>query len=88
MDDVVYVHVNDGTGGRGPDEQIDNERQLPGATGIIDSTGFLHALRDMNYEGPVVVEPFDRRLNDEPAAERLRRTGESLTGIMRAAGLR
>ncbi|HEX4212431.1 MAG TPA: sugar phosphate isomerase/epimerase [Candidatus Dormibacteraeota bacterium] len=87
-DDVVYVHVNDARPGRGPDEQIDNERLLAGASGVIDSTGFLHALRDMGYEGPVVVEPFDKELNAQPAADRLRRTGESLAGIMRAAGLR
>jgi len=54
---VVLTHVNDGRAGRGPDEQIDGERALPGTTGVIDLKGFLSGLRDIGYDGPVAAEP-------------------------------
>jgi len=55
---VVYVHVNDAPLGVPVDQQIDNKRCLPGATGVIDIRGFLTALTHIGYDGPVVPEPF------------------------------
>lgn len=55
---IVYVHVNDARPGRKPDEQIDHERALPGATGVIDIGTFLGCLRETGYDGPVAAEPF------------------------------
>jgi sugar phosphate isomerase/epimerase len=55
---VVYVHVNDAPPGVGMDEYLDNQRALPGATGVIDIKGFLTALQKIGYDGPVVPEPF------------------------------
>jgi sugar phosphate isomerase/epimerase len=60
--DVVYVHVNDAPAGIPIDEQIDNRRDLPGATGVIDIAGFLGALKKIGYSGPVVAEPFKDEL--------------------------
>ena len=57
-DNVVYVHVNDAPPRRTIDEQLDKERGLPGATGVIDIRGFLMTLEQIGYEGPVVPEPF------------------------------
>ncbi len=85
---VVYVHVNDAVGGRGPDEQIDNQRMLPGASGVIDITAFLQALQRMGYDGPVAVEPFNAEINALPEPERVRMAGESLARIWAQAGLR
>ena len=84
---VVYVHVNDGVAGRGPDEQIDNQRTLAGATGVIDITAFLQALNRIGYAGPVAVEPFNAELTALPLVERVRRTGDSLAKIWLRAGL-
>jgi sugar phosphate isomerase/epimerase len=55
---VIYVHVNDAPPGVGMDHYIDNQRALPGATGVIDIKGFLTALQKIGYDGPVVPEPF------------------------------
>jgi hypothetical protein len=52
-DDVVYVHVNDAPRGVAVDEQLDNVRDLPGATGVIDIAGFLRTLKEIGYDGPV-----------------------------------
>lgn len=68
--EVVYVHVNDAKAGRSADEQIDNERDMVGATGVIDIGGFFGALRKIGYEGPVTVEPFSeavRKMTPEQA---------------------
>jgi sugar phosphate isomerase/epimerase len=57
-ENVVYVHVNDAKFGVPIDEQIDNKRALPSATGAIDLRGFLMTLEQIGYDGPVTPEPF------------------------------
>lgn len=81
--DVVSVHVNDAPAGIPVDEQKDLERLMPGASGVIDIRGFLDALVALNYDGPVIVEPFDKTLEALEAPERLRATADSLAKIMR-----
>ncbi len=70
--DVVAVDLNDAPTGVDIDKQIDNRRELPMATGVIDVAGFLKALVEIGYDGPVRAEPFNRALNemadDEAAA--------------------
>ncbi|MFC1465739.1 MAG: sugar phosphate isomerase/epimerase family protein [Candidatus Brachytrichaceae bacterium NZ_4S206] len=80
--EVVYVHVNDATAGRGPDEQIDGERQMVGASGVIDIQGFLAALRKIGYDGPITVEPFNEAIRAMPVEEAVRVTGEALDWVM------
>lgn len=85
---VVYVHVNDAPGGLAIEQQIDSKRLLPGASGIINISGFLQALTQIGYEGPVVVEPFDAKLFALAAPERVQATKISLDKIWLQAGLR
>jgi|SRR5579871_120060 len=81
---VVYVHVNDAPAGVPTDEQVDNVRGLPGATGVIDIGGFLKALRQIGYDGPVTPEPFLKSLNDLPSdADRLKTVGAAMDQIFR-----
>lgn len=84
---VVYVHVNDAPADREVDAQIDNQRLLPGKSGVIDIVPFMHALNAMGYEGPVVVEPFNAEVQAMPAAERVRAAVESLNDIWAKAGI-
>ena len=87
-DDVVYVHVNDAPRGVETDEQIDNVRDLPGATGVIDIAGFLRALKDIGYDGPVTPEPFKKELKDLPSDEaRLKTVGKAMDDIFARAGV-
>ncbi len=83
-DEVVYVHVNDALAGRTPDEQIDGEREMIGATGVIDIQGFLSALRRVGYEGPVTVEPFNQALKAMPAEDAVRLTSKALDRALNA----
>jgi sugar phosphate isomerase/epimerase len=64
-DEVVHVHINDAPAGLKIEEQIDNRRKLPLATGLIDLAGFMRALAEMDYDGPVTAEPFDQELREQ-----------------------
>jgi sugar phosphate isomerase/epimerase len=85
--DIVHVHINDAPLGRGVDEQIDNQRALPGQTGVIDITAFLRGLADIGYDGGVAVEPFSQAVNALPADEAIAATVASLRKVWQAAGL-
>jgi len=79
---VVYVHVNDAPEGVSLDELQDNDRRLPGQTGVIPIGAFLEALGDIGYDGPVVPEPFYPPLKDLESDEaRLRTVGASMDKI-------
>jgi sugar phosphate isomerase/epimerase len=87
--DVVVVHVNDAPSGIARDEQIDTVRTLPMETGVIDLVGFMRALREMEYDGPVMPEPFSQRINDLAATDpeaAARETARSMDTLWRAAG--
>jgi len=89
--DVVVVHVNDAPAGIARDEQIDTVRTLPMETGVIDLVGFMRALREMEYDGPVMPEPFSQRINDLAATEpeaAAREAARSMDALWREAGLR
>ncbi|MFZ1755227.1 MAG: sugar phosphate isomerase/epimerase [Caldilineaceae bacterium] len=85
--DVVNVHVNDAVAGRTPDEQLDNERALPGETGVCDIAGFMQALAAIGYDGPVTVEPFSQRVRAMGADDAVRATADSLRHSWALAGL-
>ena len=55
---VVMAHINDAPAGNPPDEQEDLIRELPGATGVLKIADFFKGLRELEYDGPVYVEPF------------------------------
>jgi len=68
--DVVACDLNDAPAGIPIDQQRDGSRELPAATGVIDLKTFLDALVQIQYDGPVRAEPFNKKLNamdNEPA---------------------
>jgi sugar phosphate isomerase/epimerase len=69
-DQIVACDLNDAPAGIPVDEQIDNRRELPAATGVIDLAAFLSALVEIGYDGPVRAEPFNQELQamDDNAA--------------------
>ncbi|MEZ4713860.1 MAG: sugar phosphate isomerase/epimerase family protein [Caldilineaceae bacterium] len=83
---VVNVHVNDAPQGLAIDEQLDGVRDLPGATGVLDLTGFLHALRHIGYDGPVTAEPFSQRLRELPADQAVAATAAAMQAMWAKAG--
>ncbi|MFC1525300.1 sugar phosphate isomerase/epimerase family protein [Candidatus Latescibacterota bacterium] len=83
---VVDVHVNDAPD-KPVDEQIDNVRALPGETGVIDIATFLKTLKDIGYDGPVMVEPFSDRVRQMSADDACATTGAALNQVWAQAGL-
>jgi len=63
-DMIVTCDLNDARKGYTADEQIDGKRELPMATGVVDTKTFMEALVEIGYDGPVRAEPFNQVLRD------------------------
>ena len=61
--EVIAVDLNDAPTGTPKDQLMDNHRELPCATGLIDVGAFLSALNQIGYDGPVRAEPFNDAVN-------------------------
>jgi len=89
-DRILNLHVNDGWKGRLPDQQQDLERELPLATGVIDSPSVIRTLDELGYQGIVSVEPFEpasTRLREMPLTVALREVAESVRKVFSCAGI-
>ena len=85
-DHIVTVHFNDSP--KLPPDQIrDNERLMPGE-GVIDTTGFLHALKKIGYADALSVEVFGRGLKDMTPEEGARLGLEKGRASFAKAGIR
>jgi len=77
-EDIVTVDLNDAREGLSADEQIDQTRELPMATGVVDLKSFMEALVAIGYDGPVRAEPFNQELNDLENADALKKTADAM----------
>lgn len=82
---IVLVHVNDARPGRTPQQQVDSERALPCATGVIDAKAFMGALKQVGYDGPLSAEPFMPELAQQPAEVTARQVMASIRNLMALA---
>lgn len=76
--DVVACDLNDARSGYERDEQIDGKRELPMATGVVDTQGFLNALIEINYDGPIRAEPFNQALRDMEDETAVKTTSQAM----------
>jgi sugar phosphate isomerase/epimerase len=84
---VTYLHLNNAPAGLEVDEQLDDRRMLPGATGVIDVATFLGALVSMGFDGPVTVEPFSAEVNALEPHARVRAAKGSLDATLALANV-
>jgi len=75
---IVAVHLSDVLANRPLEEQVVFERELPGATGVVDLKGFVAALRSTGFDGPVTCEPMNKALNNLDDETALARTSEAM----------
>lgn len=61
---VVSADLNDAPTGIPKEQQRDGRRELPAATGVIETGAFLNALNQIGFDGPVRAEPFNQVLNN------------------------
>lgn len=78
---VLMAHACDGVAGRAPWEQLDQDRRLPGETGVIPCQPFFACLRRLQYEAAVVLEPIDERFAAQGFPEVLRQAAEALSRV-------
>lgn len=76
--DIVACDLNDAPVGLKIDEQIDDKRELPSATGVIDLKTFLGVLVEIGYDGPVRAEPFNAKLRAMDNEAACRATSEAM----------
>jgi len=74
--DIVLVHLNDDSPDISLEEIKDSPRYYPGepGSGANDLHGFMNALKELKYTGPVVAEPFSetiRGMSDSDAKVRI-----------------
>lgn len=79
--EIGLVHVNDAPAGIPAAEQEDMCRCMPGETGVLRIGAFLDGIRRTGYQGPVVCEPFSRRLRALPFSQALAETTASFAKI-------
>jgi sugar phosphate isomerase/epimerase len=77
-EDVVAVDLNDAPADVPKDQQKDNARELPAATGVIDVASFLRALAEIGYDGPVRAEPFNEVVRRMPPEEAVAATSQAM----------
>jgi sugar phosphate isomerase/epimerase len=76
---IVLVHINDAP--KHPIPQInDFDRYLPG-DGVIDLAGFVGALQQTGYAGPVSIEVFNEELKKLPPSEAAKKAWAACSGI-------
>ena len=75
---IVAVHLNDVPANRPLRDQVVFERELPGATGVVDLKGFMAALRSTGFDGPLTCEPMNKALNDLDDEVALARTHDAM----------
>ena len=85
--DVVACDLNDAPAGIPVDQQIDNRRELPAATGVISLMEFLAVLVEIGYDGPIRAEPFNRILNEMEDDAAVAKTAQAMRKAIALVGI-
>jgi sugar phosphate isomerase/epimerase len=84
--EIVLVHLNDDAPGISLDEIKDSPRYYPGEAGggANDLNGFMDALKQLKYTGPVIAEPFSEALKNIKDNDQIAKTvSESIDLVWR-----
>ncbi|MDF9798552.1 sugar phosphate isomerase/epimerase [Catalinimonas alkaloidigena] len=76
--EVVACDLNDARSGFSRLEQIDGKRELPMSSGVIDIKGFLNALIQIGFDGPIRAEPFNQELRDMEDEAAVKKTADAM----------
>jgi sugar phosphate isomerase/epimerase len=83
---IVEAHINNAP--KLPaDEQQDLTRTLPDETKTINLKAYLQTLQAIGYDGPLMVEPFSKKLSTMSADAACAATAKSLKKVWKQAGL-
>jgi sugar phosphate isomerase/epimerase len=80
--DVVAVHTNDAPKGVDKDSMKDGQREIPLVTGVIDMAGFVNALNQIGFDGPIATEPLGSSVRNLPPEEALAAVADAMKRSM------
>jgi sugar phosphate isomerase/epimerase len=84
---IVQVRVSDAPEDADPAKMTDDQRVLPGKSGVIDAVAALRILGEMEYDGPVSPFANARTLTGMTRDRIVRTAGEALDAVWKTAGL-
>jgi sugar phosphate isomerase/epimerase len=84
---IVQVRVSDAPEDADPAKIADDQRLLPGKSGVIDATTALRLLGEIEYDGPVSPFANARTLTGMTRDRIVRTGGEALDAVWKEAGL-
>ncbi|MCX6626293.1 MAG: hypothetical protein NTW28_01500, partial [Candidatus Solibacter sp.] len=64
------------------DQLRDGQREIPLATGVIDAAGFVNALNQIGYDGPIAAEPLGASVRSLPPDEAVAKIAEVMKKAM------
>ena len=76
--EIISVDLNDAPAGLPVEQQKDNMRELPCATGVIPVADFLNALNKLGCDAPVRCEPFNAPLRAMAPEDALKTTAAAM----------
>jgi sugar phosphate isomerase/epimerase len=76
--EIISVDLNDAPAGLPVEQQKDNMRELPCATGVIPVADFLNALNKIGCDAPVRCEPFNAPLRAMTPEDALKTTAAAM----------
>ncbi|MFB5663424.1 sugar phosphate isomerase/epimerase family protein [Alteribacillus sp. HJP-4] len=82
---IVHVHINDAKD-LPVEELLDNDRLYPGE-GVIDLEGFLQALKQAGYEGPVAQEILTQHPPKEGPEYLIQKSAAAFDRLFTSAGV-
>ncbi len=80
--DIVAVHANDAPKDVPRDQLKDGQREIPLATGVIDMAGFVNALNQAGYDGPIAAEPLGSSVRTLPPEQALATVADAMKRTM------
>ncbi|MBX3412513.1 MAG: sugar phosphate isomerase/epimerase [Pirellulales bacterium] len=84
---IVTVALADVPADMPLDQCGENDRLLPGESGVVDTTAALVALAELGYDGPVTPAPSRSRINGNSRDAIVKAAGQHLDKVWKAAGL-
>jgi sugar phosphate isomerase/epimerase len=84
---IVAVYVSDAPADVARTELTTEQRLLPGASGVVDSSALLSRLAEIGYDGPVTPSASREQFEGLNRDGIVRRAAEALDTVWKAAGL-
>lgn len=86
-EDITHVDLNDARLGFTRLTQEDGKRELPMATGVINTKDFIQGLLDIGFDGTMRTEPFNQVINDMDNDAALQLNMDAMKKAMATVGM-